>query len=148
MASPAVSRRCSARTPGGHPCRAWAMNGSEPPKCAAHTGKLGPPEKNDNAKKHGFYSQPVKEFAGIEDVVADLLERQAQLSGFIGQQAAGGELDCGEMAKLLALLGQNASRIGRLLRDQRALSGAAADGLLDALGKALDELSTELGVKL
>jgi hypothetical protein len=53
-----------------------------------------------------------------------------------------------ELARLLALHGQNASRIGRLLRDQRALSGAAADGLLEAIAKALDEISTELGIKL
>jgi hypothetical protein len=50
--------------------------------------------------------------------------------------------------KLFSLHGQNASRLGRLLRDQRALSGQAADGLLDAIGKALDEISTELGVTL
>ncbi len=116
--------------------------------CAAHAGKLGAPKGNDNAQKHGFYSQPVKEFAGIGDVVADMLARQAQLSGFIERQTLGGEMDCESMARLLALLGQNASRIGRLLRDQRALSGAAADGLLDAIGKALDEIGTELGVSL
>ncbi len=52
------------------------------------------------------------------------------------------------MARLLALHGQNASRIGRLLRDKRALSGASADGILGAIGQALDELSTELGVPL
>ena len=84
----------------------------------------------------------------IDDVIEDLFQRQSQLSGFIETQAVHGEVEINDMAKLLGLLGQNASRIGRLLRDKRALSGDAADGLLSAIGKALDEISTELGVKL
>ena len=39
-------------------------------------------------------------------------------------------------------------RVARLLRDQRALSGAAADGIAGAIATALDELTSELGVKL
>ncbi len=35
------------------------------------------------------------------------------------------------------------SRLGRLLRDRRALSGDAADGISDAIAKALDELGSE-----
>jgi hypothetical protein len=40
------------------------------------------------------------------------------------------------------------SRLGRLLRDQQALSGKAADDILDALAKALEAVRTELGVDL
>jgi plasmid maintenance system antidote protein VapI len=83
------------------------------------------------------------ELKNIEDVVGDLIRRQSQLSGFIETHIAAGDVDLESMAKLLALLGQNASRIGRLLRDQRALTGEAADGLLGALSTALDELGTE-----
>ena len=77
-----------------------------------------------------------------------MLERQSQLSSYIEAQTVQGQVEIAEMAKLLGLLGQNASRIGRLLRDQRALSGSAADGLLNAISAALDEISTELGIKL
>jgi hypothetical protein len=53
-----------------------------------------------------------------------------------------------ELAHLLALHSQNAARLGRLLRDQRALSGEAADGLSNAITQALDELATEWGIDL
>ena len=84
--------------------------------------------------------------ATIDDIIADAMCKHEQLSAYIERHAA--DLDAEQLARLLALHGQNATRLGRLLRDKRALSGKAADGLLDALGKALDELSTELGVNL
>ena len=78
--------------------------------------------------------------------MADAMAKQDMLSQTITDRAA--DADVSELARLLAIHGQNASRLGRLLRDKRALSGDAADGLLDALGKALDEISTQLGIKL
>ena len=76
--------------------------GSEPPRCAAHSGKVGAPEGNQNRLGHGFYSQPVKELRTIEDVVEDSLQRQSELSAFIKQQLALGEMDIEGMARLLA----------------------------------------------
>jgi hypothetical protein len=83
----------------------------------------------------------------IEGVIADLAERQARLTAYLEQVLAEGG-DIAEVARVFALHGQNASRLGRLLRDQRALSGDSADSLLAAIGVALDEISTELGIKL
>ena len=83
----------------------------------------------------------------IDGILADLAERQARLTAYLEQVLVEGG-DIAEVAKVFALHGQNASRLGRLLRDQRALSGDSADGLLDAIGKALDEIGTELGIKL
>jgi hypothetical protein len=83
----------------------------------------------------------------IDGVLADLAERQARLTDYLERVLTEGA-DIADLARLFALHGQNASRLGRLLRDQRALSGKSADGLLDAIGKALDEISTELGIKL
>jgi hypothetical protein len=108
---------------------------------------VGAPPGNRNAQRHGFYSRGQRDLTQISDVVADLAERQTQLSEYLVERLAEGA-EIGEVAWLFALHGQNASRLGRLLRDQRALSGAAADGLLAAIGAALDELSTELGIKL
>ena len=51
-------------------------------------------------------------------------------------------------AKTLQLLSRGAGQLSRLMRAKRALSGDAADGLADAFAKALDELSTELGIDL
>ncbi len=152
MPSKNVSRPCAHPYPDNRPCRAWAVRGSDPPRCAAHRLDGGPPvgapPANQNRQTHGFYSQPAKALRSIDDVVADALQRQSELSAFIEQQITTGQLDIEAMAKLLALHGQNASRIGRLLRDKRALSGASADGILGAIAQALDELSTELGIVL
>lgn len=51
-------------------------------------------------------------------------------------------------AKTLQLLSRAAGQLATLMRAKRALSGDAADGLADAFAKALDELSTELGIDL
>jgi len=141
------SRKCSFRHRDGRTCRAWAIRGSDPPRCAAHQ-EDGGPVGNKKRQSHGFQVQPVRDLRDIDDVVEDALVKQTQLSAFIEQKVAEGEMEVKEMAKLLALHGQNAVRIGRLLRDQRALSGKSADGLLEAIGAALDELSTELGIEL
>ncbi len=52
------------------------------------------------------------------------------------------------LAKLGALVMSGARTIARLLRDERALTGQAADGIAGAIGQALDELSIELGLEL
>ena len=49
MSSHGNSRRCMAIKPDGDPCRAWAIRGSDPPRCAAHSGKVGAPSGNQNA---------------------------------------------------------------------------------------------------
>ena len=82
----------------------------------------------------------------IDAIIADLMEKQTRLSALLDEIDDPDEV--ARAARLFAIHGQNASRLGRLLRDARALSGAAADGMLDAIGKALDELTTELGVTL
>ena len=91
--------------------------------------------------------QSERDLTTIEGVISDLAERQARLTAYLEQVLAEGG-DIVEVAKVFALHGQNASRLGRLLRDRRALSGDSADGLLDAIGQALDEIGTELGMRL
>jgi hypothetical protein len=51
-------------------------------------------------------------------------------------------------ARTLQLLSRATGQLATLMRAKRALSGEAADGLADAFAKALDELSTELGIEL
>jgi hypothetical protein len=82
----------------------------------------------------------------IDAIIADLLGQQSRLSALL--DAINDPAELLGAARLFAVHGQNAARLGQLLRARRALSGASADGLLDAIGKALDEISTELGVRL
>ena len=63
------------------------------------------------------------------------------------------ELDNGRkhpeaFARYIALALQATRTVARLLRDSRAISGEASDGLCAAIGQALDELSTEWGIDL
>jgi hypothetical protein len=145
---------CTATNRDGTPCKAWAVHGSDPPRCSAHGGgsrPVGAPKGNANAQTHGYYTATSAVAApdvGISGIIADLAAKQAALSSYIDACLASGEADVHAVAHLLALHGQNASRLGRLLRDQRALSGDAADGIAGAIAQALDELSTELEVTL
>jgi hypothetical protein len=82
----------------------------------------------------------------IEDVIADLAAQQAWLSDYIQTHMA--SLDISVLVRLLTLHGQNASRLGKLLRDQHALSGEKADGISQALEAAMVELSFILGMDL
>lgn len=124
-----------------------APNPTTSPEAAPPTRRRrGAPRGNKNRQTHGAYAQPTQPITSIEDLVTDALAKQTRLSAYIESHAE--EMDTDAMLKLLALYGQNASRLGRLLRDKRALSGEAANGLMDAIGAALDEIGTELGRKL
>lgn len=142
--------RCTATTAAGNPCQAWAVVDTEPPRCAAHggTGKgPGAPTANQNALKHGLFATSPQPPPTIGAIIDDLYSKQLGISAFIDQEMHT-ETEIEDLVRLLQLHGQNASRLGRLLRDQRALSGEAADGIAGAIAAALDELSTELGADL
>ncbi len=63
------------------------------------------------------------------------------------EQAVNTEADTQALqVKVAAALTAGTGRVASLLRDQRALSGKAADGLAAAVAQALDELSSEMGV--
>ena len=56
------------------------------------------------------------------------------------------EPDGALQVKVAAALTAGLGRVARLLRDQRALTGQAGDGLAAAVAQALDELASEMGV--
>ena len=151
-APPDGKARCTHLTTAGQPCRAWALTGSDPPTCAMHAGRVtgqGAPAGNRNAVRHGFFAEfDLQDPAHppINGIIHDLVARQEQLSAIIDDHLA--ELTIPDLARLLAIHGQNASRLGRLLRDRRALGGDAADGFTQAIGAALNELGTMWGVDL
>ena len=133
------ARRCEAAKADGSPCRAWAIRGLDPPRCAAHSGRVGAPRGNRNAERHGAYSRPVDEIQGIEDAITDLEYRLTRLTQYLDG------VEQPDMMPALAIYGQMISRYGRLLRDAKALSDESADSILDAIGKIAEELGTELG---
>jgi hypothetical protein len=147
-----AGRRCTATCADGSPCSAWAVRGTAPPLCAAHGGseiRSGAPPGNQNALKHDYYAGgELCDECSIDAIIDNLYQRQLHLDEYIDQVLSGGSVSIEELAHLLRIHGQNASRLGRLLRDRRALSGDAADGISGPIAQALDELSTELGVEL
>ena len=51
--------KCTAITAQGKPCQAWAIHGSNPPRCAPHAGLTGAAQDNQNAVTHGYYRRRV-----------------------------------------------------------------------------------------
>lgn len=66
--------KCTATTAASQPCAAWAMSGTTPPRCAAHSGLSGAPKGNTNAVTHGYYQRGISDtelatlFTAAEDV--------------------------------------------------------------------------------
>jgi hypothetical protein len=159
----ARGRKCSATTAADKPCRAWAIHGSDPPLCSAHAGRntgAGAPPGNTNRQAHGFYASTLSE-AELADLVAfsdDLtLDDEIACARVILRRLmhhldldpdADRPPDVDDLHKLANLALSATRTIARLLRDQRAISGDAADGIAGAIGQALDELATEWGLDL
>jgi hypothetical protein len=147
-------QKCGHLTRNGDPCQAWAVRGSSPPRCAAHGGRPLPPPAASGGR--GDPTWPVGEgddTGVIAGIIGDLAAKQQRLSAYIddllslaADRPDGASIR--DIAHLLALHSQNAARLGRLLRDKRALSGEAADGIAGAIAQALDELGSEWGLEL
>ena len=126
------SPKCGALTRNGKACRNPAVPGSNPPRCAAHQSVL----------------QTTEDLETMALVIQDLSAKQRLLSAYLDSCWKSESLPLPDLAKLMAIHSQNAIRLARLLRDKRALSGQAADGIAGAIAQALDELATEWGVEL
>jgi hypothetical protein len=148
--------RCSATTRAGRPCRAWAILDSRPPLCSAHSGRnkgAGAPLGSQNARKHGFYGRQLtgRELSDLVQFAGDMsLDDEIALNRVLLQRllAALETADAETLITIAPLILSGTRAVGRLLRDQRALSGEAADGIAGALAQALDELGTEWGIEL
>jgi hypothetical protein len=161
--APAHSQKCSHTTTQGKPCRAWAMPGTDPPACSAHAGRnvgAGAPAGNVNRRAHGFYSPALTEeeladlVAAADDLTLDdeiacarVLLRRIMRSLDINPDPET-PLSIDDLHKLTSLALQAARTIARLLRDKRAISGEAADGIAGAIGQALDELANQWGLEI
>lgn len=159
-----MPNQCTSTTKSGRPCRAWAIRDSDPPRCSIHSGRTrppGPPLNNTNRKTHGFYATSLSptELADLvlyaDDLTLDdeiacarvALRRVLDALTTTTDQPDR-QLDAESYARLAAVAFQGTRTVARLLRDQRALSGQAADGIAGAIAQALDELGSEWGLEL
>jgi hypothetical protein len=80
----------------------------------------------------------------IDDAIAGLVDKMQRLDDLIADRQGDGDA----LLRVYEVYAQASSRLSRLLRDRRALSGEAADGFAGAIGQVLDELATELKTEL
>lgn len=133
---------CTATRTDGKPCRAHAIRGTDPPRCAAHSRNVGAPAGNQNRVTHGAYR--TSNARTLADLINDLTQRLHDLNAYIDTHATEPEL----YARLVALHGQIASRIGRLIRDQQAIAEAAGGDMDAVIQAALDLVSGDLEADL
>ena len=138
-----MATRCTAKTAKGTACRAWAVRGSDPPRCAAHGGGSRPPgapRGNTNARRHGAYQDD-----GSSDL-ADVLARMNRHLQYLEQciQDYDGE-DPEVLPRLLVMHSQAAARLARFLERQ---GGAEHDELMAAIDAAMDEAAEIMGVDI
>jgi hypothetical protein len=118
-----------------------------------------PKPKTDRAPASGFYSDQFTELeqtlvaAFVTDLTLDdeiWMQRVLNRRLMAHSAAAPGEVAVSveTLVSVAQALAIGTGRVARLLRDKRALSGEAADGLNGAIAQALNELSTELGIEL
>jgi len=93
--------------------------------------------------KHGAYEGLTKAFTTIDDLIDDLMAKQARLSVLLDRV-----MDVREAMMLVSLHSQNAARLGKLMLDKKALEKDAKDPFEEAFNQALDELAEELGLEL
>lgn len=152
--------KCSHLTKAGLPCQRWATADSDPPACPGHApnrpASAQTPPGGRNASGQGFYGRVL-----TAQEIADLVEHANQMSledeialaraalrRVLTHLNENPDLATADLVNLLALAFRGTHTVARLLRDQRALTGVAADGLLGSIAQALDELGTEWGVEL
>ena len=152
-----MNQKCTALTAKQEQCNAWAVHGSQPPRCSTHlklTSGAGAPDDNQNRRTHGFYSSTytLEELAdlvshALDDSLDDELSAtRVAVRRVIEQLHA--ELPAEEYARLASLVFTGANTVARLLRTQRVLSGDSADSISGAIAVALDELASEWNIDL
>ncbi len=144
-------------------CRAWALRGSDPPRCSAHSGRTGAPAGNQNRLVHGFYASTLQPdelaalaaHAGDTTLDAEIAITRVALRRILTMLLTGltpgpnpRPLDAGDYARFIALAFHGAGAISRLLRARHQLGGDQRDEITSFFDQALDELSAKWGIEL
>ena len=93
--------------------------------------------------RHGAYEGLTKEFTTIDDLIDDLMAKQARLSVLLDRVN-----DVREAMMLVSLHSQNAARLGKLMLNKKTLEKDAKDPFEEALNEVLEELVEELELSL
>jgi len=110
------STRCAAICADGSPCRAWAVRGTQPPRCAPHGGgraPVGAPSGNQNARSHGYYVRcdiPAEGWT-LETLIADVAARHEGISGYLERLLADDQVAPADVPRPFALYAVSASRL-------------------------------------
>jgi hypothetical protein len=133
-----TKRPCAYQHPQtGRACRAWAVRGSNPPRCRAHRRTDRPYDLNEVASLINQANERPLD-AEIANVRAAVRQAMTHLHD---------ELPTDEFTHIVRLIFTGSTTIANLLRAQRALGGAAADGLAGAISQVLEEIATEWGIE-
>lgn len=138
--------RCDAPLPSGRRCRTLVRADGDrcrrhrpsPPATPDTAATLPPPPATPDARLAAIQ-------ASIDDVIGELVLWQRYIGDQLAHVASGGEPPSEEWMRLAELHSITAGRLGRLMRDRRALQGDASDGLVGAIAQAVTELRTEIG---
>ena len=120
--------RCTATTAAGRTCRAWAVRGTDPPRCAAH---------RDRAEG----ASVTEELAAQID---DLDARIARLGDYVDAHRE--ELDLNDLCRLLDLYSKMLSRVTRMRQVQVGLEGEQSL-LMEATRAVLEEIVNAKGIQ-
>jgi hypothetical protein len=161
MARVARNVPCSHTTKAGNPCRAWAVEGTDPPACSAHAGRnvgAGGPPANQNARTHGFYGRILsqQELADLVSYASDMsLDDEISCTRVALRRALefvrddSQRLDHDTFLRALGLIFHGARAVAYLVRLRQELAAAAGhDPFLDIIDQALDALGEEWGIEL
>ncbi len=149
--------RCEGTVKNGGECSAFAVRGSDPPRCAAHLGRnvgAGAPSGNQNRRTHGFYGRYYSA-AEVEDLgkeVEESLDAEIKVVRVALRRALRVLEDDGAdpelVAALVPLVYAGGRTVARLLRDRRLLSGSDMDTVMKEMADALEELGSDWGLAL
>lgn len=150
-------------TKGGKPCRNWALPDSQErygrPLCRVHLPSPGasPTVLGFQRQLYGAYftSADVDALDAFLEVASngqslapEIETARVLLRHILDQMRATPSLANPELARLTTLALDALRTIGRLVRDQHAITPEGQDPFMEVLGLALDQISAEWGIDL
>ncbi len=170
-----MNQQCVAITRAGKRCRGRAVLNSDPPLCPSHhpdshfgqmpfrlavdvepaeRPAISAPPAGERPPHlyHDHFSD--EELSRLLAVLSDpplgdeLAVTRLTLARLLGQLNADPSPAAGQVLNVAPLVFEGARTVGRLLRDQRAISGETADKLAGVVAQVLAELGEELGLPL
>lgn len=130
------------------------MRGSDPPRCHAHRNdeavsrRLALPPGAEYHHSTGRETAPVPGRFSSSSLKEEIQYVRLILTRLLADMETDPTISMGQLAGIAQLVFSGARTVSRLLRDQHALSGAAASEMDAILKQALAELGIEWGLEL